>query len=256
MKKLDKNSEIGLALGGGAALGAAHIGVLKALEENDISVNYIAGTSIGAFVAMLYAFGHRSEQLREIALDLDWLNISSLSLSQYALLSNEKLADLINKYTDSGDFSDAKIPVAVVACDIAKGEKIVLREGNVARAVMASSCIPGVFRPVTTDDQFLVDGGVVENVPLATLKSLGGDYIIAVDLNAYHAFKKPKNIIDVLVNTVHMNLMHATELQTEQADLLIAPDLSEFSLVDTSQVEALIDAGYEEAKKAIKKALE
>lgn len=172
------------------------------------------------------------------------------------MLSNEKLGDLVSKYTDKGDFSDAEIPVAVVTCDIAKGEKVVLKEGNVARAVMASSCIPGVFRPVTTDDQFLVDGGVVENVPLASLKDLGGDYVIGVDLNAYHAFKKPKNIIDVLINTVHMNLMHSTELQTEQADLLIAPDLSDFSLVDTSQVEALIDAGYEEAKKRIKEVIE
>ena len=252
-KKLKRKNKIGLALGGGAVLGAAHIGVLKAMEELDIPVHFVAGTSIGALVAALYAFGKDYKQIEKIAAELDWLDVSGLSLSQYGLLSNKKLGKIINKAIGDVDFEDARIPLAMIATDISHGKEVVLKQGNVATAVMASTCIPGIFIPVEIEGKLLVDGGVVENVPISPLKDMGANTIIGVDLNAKTVFKKPENIIGVLLNTLDITLLNATKLQTEQADILITPDLSEFNLIDADQMNDLIEIGYSEARSVLEK---
>lgn len=253
MNTIDRTKKIGLALGGGAVLGAAHVGVLQALEEFDISVAAIAGTSIGAFVAALHAFGKSGQEIEQIALDLDWLDFSGISLSQYGLLSNKKLGTILHDVLGDVAFEDAQIPLAMVAADIGRGEKVVLQQGDVATAVMASTCIPGVFIPIEFDDRLLVDGGILENVPVSPLKSLGAECVIAVDLNAKHAFTTPKNLIEVLLNTFDMTLMNATKLQTKDADVLIGPNLSSFNLIDTDQIADLIAQGYADAKKNLQK---
>ncbi len=253
MKKLKRKKKIGLALGGGAVLGAAHIGVLKAIEEFEIEIACIAGTSIGAFAAAFYAFGKKSDEIERLTKKLDWLDISRLSLSQFGLLSNEKLGNIIKDALGDVKFEEAEIPLAMVAVDIGKGEKVILKEGKVAESVMSSTCIPGVFIPVEIDNRLLVDGGVMENVPITPLEEMNADQIIGVDLNAKHKFKKPENIIDVLVNTFDITLLNATKIQTEEADVLIAPDLSSFNLVDTDQIDDLIKIGYAEAKEVLGK---
>ena len=193
---MKKGYKIGLALGGGAALGAAHIGVLKAIEELEIEISFISGTSIGAFVAAFYANGKNSAEIQAITKDLEWLDISGFTLSKFGLLSNEKLGKLIMKHLGDLEIQDAKIPAAMIATDIKTGEKITLNEGKIAQAAMASTCIPGVFIPVQMKDRWLVDGGLVENVPLSPLKEMGADFIIAVDLNTNQTFRKPENIIE------------------------------------------------------------
>jgi NTE family protein len=134
-----------LALGGGAVLGAAHIGVLKALDELDISIDYIAGTSAGALIASLFAFGNNWRQIEEIALDLDWFDISELNLSKYGLLSNDKLRKIIVEKIGDVKISESQIPLSIIATDICSGEKVILQEENLGYAVKASTCIPGVF---------------------------------------------------------------------------------------------------------------
>lgn len=246
-----KLKSVGLALGGGAVLGAAHIGTIRAIEEYEIPIKYISGTSIGALIAALYAFGISSDKMQEIALDLDWLDISALSLSQYGLISNKKVGNVITDELGDVKFDDAEIPLAIIATDIASGKKIVKTEGSVADAVMASTCIPGVFVPIEKDDQMLVDGGVLENVPVLSIQEMGAEFVIGVDLNAKQSFTKPNNIIEVLINTVNITLLNASMMQTEKADLLITPDLADYNLYDTSQVEDLIKAGYKESKKSL-----
>src|SRR6056297_1729003 len=226
--KLGKDKKVGLALGGGAVLGAAHVGVLKALEEFDINISFVAGTSIGAFISALFAFGKKCEDIEEIVKHLNWLDISGVSLSQYGLLSNKKLGNIINE------------------------EKVVLKEGDVASAVMASTCIPGIFVPVEINEQLLVDGGIVENVPVSVVKDMGADLIIGVDLNGRHRFIKPRNIIEVLLRSFDLTLQTATRLQVEKAGILIEPDLSEVNMVNINQVPALIERGYDEAKSILK----
>lgn len=117
--------KIGLALGGGAVLGAAHVGVLKAIEEFDIEISYIAGTSIGAFVAAFCAFGKTPAEIEEIALKLTWMDISGISLFKNGLLSNEKLGDLISEHIGDKKIENAKIPLAMIATDISSGKKVV-----------------------------------------------------------------------------------------------------------------------------------
>ena len=180
MKKLKKNRKIGLALGGGAVLGAAHVGVLRALEEFDISINCVAGTSIGAFISAFFAFNKHWTEIKEITLDLNWLDISALSLSKMGLLSNEKLGKLITEHIGDVNFAKADIPIAMISTDISNGEKIILKEGKVADAVMASTCIPGIFIPLEIGNKLLVDGGIVENVPITPLKEMGADFVIGV----------------------------------------------------------------------------
>ena len=143
--------KIGLALGGGAVLGAAHIGVLRALHEHNINVNYITGTSIGAFVASLVAFGKTWEEIESIASELKWMDISGVTLSKFALLTNEKLGELSIKHIGDKNIEDAMIPLAIIATDISNGEKIVLNKGSVATAIMASTCIPGIYKPIEFD---------------------------------------------------------------------------------------------------------
>lgn len=251
MKTDLKSKKVGLALGGGAVLGAAHVGVLKALAEFDIRVDFIAGTSIGAFVAAFYAFGKEWDEIEVLAEGLNWFEISALSLSRYGLMSNGKLGKLITKTIGDEQIENAGIPLAMIATDASNGKKVVLKDGPVDKAAMASTCLPGIFNPIEIKGKLLVDGGIVENVPIDTVRSLGADFIIGVDLNAAHKYEKPGNIIDVLINSFHFTMMAAVRLQTEEADLLIKPDLSEFSRSDTSKISELIEQGYRDAYRVL-----
>lgn len=243
----------GLALGGGAVLGAAHVGVLRAIAEYDIKVKYISGTSIGAFVAAFYAFGKSWEEIRDIAAELKWIDITQISLSQYGLLSNDKMGKLIVEHLGKKKIEEADIPLALVATDAATGEKVVLKKGLVADAVMASTAIPGIFKPVEIGDRMLVDGGIVENVPINSVRELGAKYVIGVDLNAKDQYTKPSNIVDVLLNSFHFLMKASTKLQTEDAELLIEPDLADFNRSDMGQVEELMEKGYKDSKEVLKK---
>jgi len=243
----------GLALGGGAVLGAAHVGALKALDEYDIEINYIAGTSIGALVAAFFAFGYKWKEIQKIASELKWIDITEISLSRYGLLSNEKLGKLIIEHIGNKNIEDSEIPLAMIATDVTSGEKVILNKGPVADAVMASTCIPGIFNPVEINGQMLVDGGIVENVPIKTIRKMGAEYVIGIDLNAKHKDEKPGNILDVIINSFNFLMQQSDKLLTEDADLLIKPDLTAFNRSDMSQVDELIKTGYKESKKVLKK---
>lgn len=240
--------DVGLALGGGAVLGAAHIGVIRAIGESDIRVNHIAGTSIGALVAALYAFNKDWKEMKEIASELNWIDISQLALSRFGLLSNDRLGDLIIEHIGDKNIEDADIPLALIATDVVNGKKVVLQKGSVAEAVMASTSIPGIFKPVEIDGQMLIDGGVAENVPVKTVRDMSDDYVIGVDLNSQHTYEKPENVLDVILNSFHFLMQKSDRLQTKGADLLIKPDLSGFNRSDMSQTDELVKQGYEESK--------
>lgn len=248
-----KIKKTGLALGGGAVLGAAHVGVLEAIEDLDIEINYIAGTSIGALVAAFYAFGMNLKEIKKIASDLKWIDITEMSLSRYGLLSNEKLGQLFIDSIGDKNFEDSEIPLAMVATDVASGRKVILDKGSVANAVMASTCIPGIFIPVEINQKLLVDGGIVENVPIATTREMGAEFVIGVDLNAKNSYSKPDNILDVIINSLDLLMKQSVKLQTEDADLLISPDLGAFNMSDMSQVDELIKRGYKDSMKALER---
>jgi NTE family protein len=248
MKAEKQAKNIGLALGGGAILGAAHIGVLGALEERNIKISSISGTSIGAFIAALYAFGISPQEIETKVADLNWLDAAGFSISKYGLLSNEKLGDTLKDTLGDVQFKDAKIPLAVVATDIGACKKVILKKGSVAEAVMASACIPGIFIPVEIEGRLLVDGGLVENVPISPLKEMGEEMILGVDLNAKRKYQKPEDMIDVLANALDLAIDNATRIQTEEADILIAPELSAYNRADVEKIHDIVQEGYDAAK--------
>jgi NTE family protein len=234
---------VALALGGGAVLGAAHIGVLRALDDFGIKIRQISGTSIGAYIATLYAFGKSPEEIGKIVTELDWLDVTSFTLSKFGILSNEELGKQVSNVLGAVEFSEARIPLSLVATDLASGHKVVLNKGPVSRAVMASSCIPGIFVPVEIDNTLLVDGGLVENVPVSPLRDSGARFIIGVDLNAGRHYQRPEDIIDVFANAIDIAIDNVTRIQTSDADLIIALELSSYSRRDTTRIAELIEEG-------------
>lgn len=253
MSDKDSTKKLGLALGGGATLGSAHIGVLKALDEMSIDVHCISGTSIGAYIAALYAFGVTPSDIAEEVRGLNWLDISSFSFTKlkFGLLTNEKLGDSLEKMLGDAQVKDSKIPLAIVATDIASCKKAVLTECSIAQAVMASTCVPGIFSPVEIDNQMLVDGGLVENVPISPLRELGAEVSIGVDLSAKRSYREPEDLIDVVMNSMDIAIDNATRLQRSDADLVISPELRAYSRTDPGQVDELIDEGYDAARSAL-----
>jgi len=244
--------KLGVALGGGAALGAAHVGVLKALLENGIKPEFISGTSIGAFVAAHIAFGTPIEKLEEIAIELDWLDITGFKLSKLGILSNDRLGKNVLDQLGKVNIEDSEIPLSMIATDISTGNKVVLEKGPLYKAVMASTCLPGVFVPVEWEDMLLVDGVLCENIPVSPLKDLGAKDIIAVDLTTNREYKRPDDIVDVLVNTFDIGLNNMIKQQIKDDDIfMIQPKLTAYNKADTSQTEKLIEEGYEAAKRAI-----
>jgi len=251
-KRLQK--KLGLALGGGAALGAAHVGVLKAFHEKGIKPDFISGTSIGAFVAAHVAFGTSIEKIEEIALDLDWLDVTAFKISKMGLLSNKRLGKFILEHLGKVNIEDAQIPLCMIATDLCTGKKVVLKEGPLHKAVMASSCLPGIFAPVEWDDMMLVDGFLCENVPVSPLREMGAKKVVAVDLTTNRDYKRPDDIIDVLSNTfdIGLNNMIKTQIMDKKIKW-IQPRLSAFNKADTRQTRQLIEEGYKAAIKVLER---
>lgn len=242
---------VGLALGGGAVLGAAHIGVLRAMDELGIEAGWISGTSIGSFIAALHAFGKGWHELESVALELDWSDLSGITFSGYGLLSNRKFGAIVNRLLGSSRIEEAPVPLAIVATDVSSGRKVVMRSGDVGLAVMASSSVPGIFQPVAYRDMLLADGVLTENVPVSPLRTMSASPIVCVDLLGRHQFRKPENLATLLLNSFYSALRAMSQIQIQGADLVIRPDLSSFSLVDMTAVPDIIDAGYREARSAI-----
>ena len=233
-------------------MGAAHVGVMKAFNELDIKPDFISGTSIGAFVAAHIAFGTSIEKLEELALDLDWLDITAFKLSKMGLLSNEKLGKSILDQIGKVNVEDANIPLCMISTDIVTGKKVVLKEGPLYKAVMASTCLPGIFTPVEWDDMLLVDGVLCENVPITPLREMGARDIIGVDLITNRQYKRPENILNVLINTFDIALDNMIKEQIEdKKTMLIQPELGAYSMADTGEAEKLIEEGYKAAMNAL-----
>lgn len=176
---------IGVALGSGSARGLAHIGVLRALRDAGIQVDVVAGTSMGAFVGAMFAAG-QLERLERDFLGFDWASIASLLdpvFPRSGLLDGVKIGDFMRAHVQQANIEDLPMPFRAMATDIATGEEVVLGSGDLIAAVRASIAVPGVFTPVRSNGRVLVDGGLVNPVPVSAARALGADLVIAVDLN-------------------------------------------------------------------------
>lgn len=242
------NTKIGLALGGGAAKGVAHIGVLKALEDAKVNIDFIAGTSVGAMIAALYAFNVDIEAIGSLARRLTMSKVTSFKLNKTGFFTTESLRELILEYVGEVNIEDALIPLSIVATDINSGEEIILTTGSVADAVCASAAIPGIYIPVELNGRTLVDGGLVQNVPIEALQALGAGVTIASHLNSVSHYSEISHVLDVMRNAFEIAVSQHTQDQLKEADLLISMDLSDFSLRDnTERYDELFDIGYRAA---------
>ncbi len=241
-------SRIGLALGGGAVKGAAHVGVLKVLEEEGIRPEMIAGTSIGALIGTLYAFGISTEDIYEGISQLRWSKISSFKLSKMGFISNLDLCKVLNKWIGDAKIESANIPLAIVATDLVSGEKVVFREGPVADAVVASTCIPGFFTPVEINQRLFVDGFLVENVPVSPLREMGAEFVIAVNLGGGKKTEPPDGFFEIISRSFEIAIDQNTQQSLRQADAVIEPPLGDYSRMDVEQIPDLYREGYRTAR--------
>ncbi len=243
---------IGLALSGGSVRGAAHLGVLEVLEREGLRPDCIVGTSVGALVGALYCGGAPLEQLKAGAKKLSWLKIGRLTRPRLGLLRAEGLEKMLVEMIGDRRFEELDIPFAAVATDIVAEEMVVLREGRVAPAVLASCAIPGLFTPLERDGRVLVDGGLLNNLPISVARQMGADYVIAVDLlpKTPDMKYKPENIFEVILTSIY-TVMAYNRREAEEADCLIRPVLGDFGWARMSRLEAMMQKGREAAEAAL-----
>lgn len=278
--------KIGLALSGGGARGTAHIGILKALEEMEIPVDYIAGTSMGAIIGGMYASGYRADEIRKIVIEMDWegamrdkpdrvlrtmrsKELEAQFLIPYRFGFNEgevqfPLGLVEGQHLDQvfhhilmpavgiHDFDQLPIPFRAVATDLVSGEEVVLASGSLPNALRASMSVPGVFAPVTIDGRMLVDGGMANNLPVSVVREMGADIVIAVDISSPLLTEEQlKSVFSVSEQLTNFLTRRTTELQIDllrDGDVLIVPDLAEFGSADFSASEEIVGRGYEAAE--------
>lgn len=222
MKK--KKIKIGLALGGGGALGLGHIGVLEVLEENGIKVDMIAGTSMGAIIGSAYASGLSTSEMKDIACKLKTIDLFDINLKMGGLLSGTSAEKWIKNAIKIKDFNETQIPFACTACDLYSGKEVVLNSGNIIKAVRASMSAPAVFRPVEMDNMCLVDGGLLGNVPAQVVKDMGADIVIAVNvLGDYKVTKKPNSITMTIFDSIFLqqNFITKTKITKKNTDIYL-----------------------------------
>jgi len=246
------NSRIGLALGGGGARGIAHIGVLKALEESNIRISYISGTSIGALIASYYAFGKDLNDIKEIGKDLNFTSVIGFSLHKKGIFSTKSIENMIIRDLGNVNIEDASIPLAICTTDISSGEQVVLRHGNLAKAVCASTAIPGIFIPIEVENRTLIDGGISENVPISLLDKMGAGITLGINLNGSKSYPAPKDMITIMSNAIDIAIDLRTKDQLRKADFVISLNLEKYSRLDNSkQFEEIYNEGYQHTKQKI-----
>jgi NTE family protein len=248
----DKMLPIGVALSGGTARAVAHVGVLKALAEEEIPISVISATSGGSIVASLYSSGMPMSSILQTAMSMSWTKLVSLRLSRLGFVSSKRIEEFVKSVIGDVTFAELKVPCYVVATDLATGNKRVFHTGNVARAVRASCSIPQIFLPVEIDGNYYVDGGVSEYLPAETLRDLGEMFVIGVHLaQSRGIYARPRNYIQLAIHI--MGLVAKTNYlkSREEVDVLIHPDTDNFSPFDFDSAEGLINLGYETTKAAI-----
>lgn len=286
----DEKIKIGLALSGGAAKGLAHIGVIKALEEAGIQINYVAGTSMGALIGAAYAAGIPIDSLEQIALSIGWKDVAMLydpTVPTSGFVDGEGVEDFLISLFDTTKIENLPIPYAATAADISSGQLFVIDKGSLVAAVRTSISIPVIFKPRKYEDIYLVDGGLVDPVPIEVVRSMGADFIIAVNvlvppgdslnidgikyLNADLIYsdeneswfpiewreeeyrKSHLNLFQISQRTVMISQSRIARFQVEleKPDILIEPDTRDIKAWDFHRGERAIKRGYIEALKVL-----
>lgn len=234
--------KIGVALGGGAAKGFAHIGVIKMLEANGFTPAVVAGTSAGSVVGALYASGMNAFELQEKAVALDEAKIRDLQLSSGGLILGQKLEDYVNEQVQHKPLEQLAKPFVAVATRLEDGKRTVFARGNTGQAVRASSSIPGVFQSVTIGPYHFVDGGITSPVPVDAARQLGADVVIAVDISSKARGRAPDGMLGTLGQTIAIMGQKLGQAELARADVVIRPQVLDIGSADfTQRAQAILE---------------
>lgn len=243
--------KIGLALGAGGARGFAHIGVIQALEKAGIPVDAIAGSSMGSVIGAFYASGMDTHYMEMLATNLKRKHWIDFTVPKLGFVSGNKITDMIQLLTKKMNIEDGRIPISIVATDVEKGERVVFREGPMYKAVRGSISIPGIFVPYEYNDRLLVDGGVIDRVPISPCRELGVDLVIAVDVGLYDKEMTVKGIFDVFFQSIEIMEREILKVRMLDANIVIRPDVGHISSTAFTQIEECIEEGRLATEKVV-----
>ena len=246
---MNRRPTVGLALSGGAARGVAHVGVLRALTEHNIPIDFIAGTSSGSLVGGAMASGMPLDEIEDLGRKMRWRDVGRMTVSRLGVQSNERLEQYLREHLPIQRFEDLPIPFAAVATDLASGAAVILRDkGNLPFAIRASCTIPGWYVPVIDEEgRQLVDGGLVAVIPASVVRSLGADIVIAVDVNSEGAkfIGSTSSVIGVVLQSMLVVQRTASHYQLSLSDHVVKPRVGHIRWDEMGRGEELVAAGYE-----------
>jgi len=236
---------IGLALGGGAARGFAHVGVIQVLEENGIKPNLVTGTSAGSLVAAIYASGKSGPQLQRVAETMEEAAIADWSMPIFSrgMLRGDALARYVNAQVGAKLIEDLPLPLGIVATDLNSGNDVLFQRGDTGTAVRASSAVPALFQPVKIAGREYVDGGLVSPVPVAAAKRMGADFVIAVDISTPPEGSLTGGSLEILMQTFSIMGKSINRFELREADILVRPVLDGIGSSDFGARKRSIEAG-------------
>jgi NTE family protein len=247
--------QIALVLGGGSAKGFAHVGVIRVLEQEKIPIHMIIGTSVGSLIGGIYASNPDSFQLEWTAFKIERNDVLDPSLvhSKLGPVQGVRLESFVEQAVKNKKIEDTKIPFYPIATDLNTGETIVLEKGSIAKAVRASSSIPGIFVPVTFDNRMLVDGGVTNNIACDIAKSKGADIVIAVNISKDIKEADIASLIDIVGQSAGIMMHEASKSKLKHADVVIEPNTKGVGMFDFTKKKFLMDEGIKAAKQSMPK---
>ena len=247
--------KIALVLGGGAARGLAHVGVIRVLEQEKIPISMIVGTSVGSLIGALYASDPNSLNLEWLAFSIEKEDIFDYSVvySKMGPVQGDRLEKFVQTKAKVKNLEQMKIPFFPVATDLNTGQTWVFEKGSVARAVRASSSIPGIFQPVEINGRTYVDGGVTDNLPVDIARAKGSDIILAVNIQKKIDNPQINSLIDVILQSINIMGRELVLYKCRQYDVLIEPPVGDVGLTDFSQKKRLMEAGIQAARQALPK---
>jgi NTE family protein len=246
-----QRAKVGVALGGGFARGVAHVGVLRVLEEHEIPIDFIAGTSVGALIAAAYASGTSLDDMAHQASLTRFRDFGRWTLSRMGMASNEPLQEFLSRMSTARLFQELRIPLAIVATDILTGESVHFTTGEIGPALRASCAYPGLFLPVEYQGHFLVDGFLTEQVPAPAVRAMGADVVIAVHLEPGLLSSKPRNTIEVISRSFSIIQTKAVQSWRGLSDVLLEPNVHHVLWDEFVKSPQLIAAGEECARGAM-----
>jgi NTE family protein len=243
--------KVGIALSGGGVRGISHLGVLKALGEIGIVPAKVSGTSAGAIVGAMFCQGYQPEEILKIIVETNYFKFMRPAISWNGILKMVSIGELYKVYLPHDDFAQLKIPLAVAATDIQKGKVVYFDEGELIKPIMASSSIPGMFEPIVIEGKFLVDGGVLNNLPVEPLEGIC-DFVIGVNCNHLPEESNVSNMKKLIERAVIMSMNYNVYSRKSKCDYFIeAPGLGKYGVFDIKKGSDLFQAGYEQTLKVI-----